>query len=263
MGFFLKGTKEEREQQREELRKKQQEKRDESNKKFEEDKLAIYHKYDQAMLEKSLQLRQYGVTLDHFSGLAGVAESAKVKVEADSKDQCLRIEYSSSSMEIPYADIVSSVISTDVEIPQDDYKTKYMFYIHIRYRESENEKELVFSNFQEKSVHIRDIIGLNYILSHLDVKIEEFEKKLQDIANWDAKFDQRNAELKAERERLLNKRSEMIDSMHSIIDGTNKNAEDSSPADPAAELRKFKSMLEEGLITQEDFDAKKKQLLGL
>ena len=37
----------------------------------------------------------------------------------------------------------------------------------------------------------------------------------------------------------------------------------SSPAtDPLTELRKYKSMLDEGLITQEDYDSKKKQLLS-
>lgn len=45
-------------------------------------------------------------------------------------------------------------------------------------------------------------------------------------------------------------------------------ADESRPAipeilDTAAELRRFKALLEEGLITQKDFDAKKKQLLGL
>ena len=38
---------------------------------------------------------------------------------------------------------------------------------------------------------------------------------------------------------------------------------DTSAPDPASELRKYKALLEEGLITQQDFDAKKKQLLGL
>jgi hypothetical protein len=33
--------------------------------------------------------------------------------------------------------------------------------------------------------------------------------------------------------------------------------------DAAAELRKLKGLLDDGVITQEDFDAKKKQLLGL
>ena len=32
---------------------------------------------------------------------------------------------------------------------------------------------------------------------------------------------------------------------------------------PAEELKKFKELLDMGIITQEEFDAKKKQLLGL
>jgi hypothetical protein len=32
---------------------------------------------------------------------------------------------------------------------------------------------------------------------------------------------------------------------------------------PADELKKFKGLLDMGIITQEEFDAKKKQLLGL
>lgn len=37
----------------------------------------------------------------------------------------------------------------------------------------------------------------------------------------------------------------------------------STVADPAAEIRKFKALLDDGIITQDEFDAKKKQLLGL
>lgn len=278
MGIFFKGTKEERQQKREELRQNHQEKINQNKREFEEfkakheekkakieaEKLEIHRKYEAKRLGISLKLPQYGVTLDHFSGLPDVAKSTKIKVEADSKEQCLKIAYSSSAMRIPYADIISSALSTDVEVPQDDYETKYMFYIHIRCRVAGNEKELVFSNFQDKSTHIRDIIGLDYILNHLDVKIEEFENRLQDIANWNAKYDRRNVELKAERERLLNKRGELIDKMRPVAGSSNVKADNSAPSsDPAAELRRFKSMLEEGLITQEDFDIKKKQLLGL
>lgn len=36
-----------------------------------------------------------------------------------------------------------------------------------------------------------------------------------------------------------------------------------SAVDPIAELRKYKALLDDGIITQEDFNAKKKQLLGL
>ena len=35
------------------------------------------------------------------------------------------------------------------------------------------------------------------------------------------------------------------------------------PVDTAAELKKFKALMDEGVITQEEFDAKKKQLLGI
>ena len=37
----------------------------------------------------------------------------------------------------------------------------------------------------------------------------------------------------------------------------------SAAASPAEELKKYKELLDSGVITQEDFDAKKKQLLGL
>lgn len=38
--------------------------------------------------------------------------------------------------------------------------------------------------------------------------------------------------------------------------------ETSTSADPAEELRKYKKLLDDGIITQEDFDQKKKMLLG-
>ena len=37
----------------------------------------------------------------------------------------------------------------------------------------------------------------------------------------------------------------------------------SEAVDVKAELKKYKEMLDEGLIEQEDYDAKKKELLGL
>lgn len=44
--------------------------------------------------------------------------------------------------------------------------------------------------------------------------------------------------------------------------GKEKETTDSSPS-PADEIRRFKQLLDEGIITQEEFDKKKKQLLGL
>lgn len=45
-----------------------------------------------------------------------------------------------------------------------------------------------------------------------------------------------------------------------IASGNNTNAQAFSPAD---EIRKFKGLLDDGIITQEEFNVKKKQLLGL
>lgn len=44
------------------------------------------------------------------------------------------------------------------------------------------------------------------------------------------------------------------------VDSTNTPVQDVSAAD---EIRKFKALMEEGIITEEEFLAKKKQLLGL
>ena len=43
----------------------------------------------------------------------------------------------------------------------------------------------------------------------------------------------------------------------------NQKAVNPTPFSTADELKKFKELLDSGIITQEEFDAKKKQLLGL
>ena len=50
----------------------------------------------------------------------------------------------------------------------------------------------------------------------------------------------------------------------SIIYALNHTANQNAPATSAMdELRKLKELLDMGIVTQEEFDAKKKQLLGL
>ncbi len=54
---------------------------------------------------------------------------------------------------------------------------------------------------------------------------------------------------------------ELTDEEYNAIKASNQGAKtDISPAD---EIKKFKELLDSGIITQEEFDAKKKQLLGL
>lgn len=55
-------------------------------------------------------------------------------------------------------------------------------------------------------------------------------------------------------------------SKRSVLDGTHGSLPSGKPAcneDGIDELRKYKVLLDDGLITQEDYDAKKKQLLNL
>lgn len=51
--------------------------------------------------------------------------------------------------------------------------------------------------------------------------------------------------------------------MKSIIKNASKNSQPMSTNDIDEELRKLKSLLDDGILTQEEFDAKKKQLLNL
>ncbi len=61
---------------------------------------------------------------------------------------------------------------------------------------------------------------------------------------------------------------ELLSQINNII-AQNKNAKKTATVSttiqvsPADELKKFKELLDAGVITQEEFDAKKKQLLGL
>ena len=46
--------------------------------------------------------------------------------------------------------------------------------------------------------------------------------------------------------------------------GASKGSEDiKGPTDPVDELRKYKELLDDGIITESEFEAKKKQILGL
>ena len=55
--------------------------------------------------------------------------------------------------------------------------------------------------------------------------------------------------------------SNIIDIIEDIIETNDE--ENASAVSPADELKKFKELLDMGVITQEEFEAKKKQLLGL
>lgn len=57
------------------------------------------------------------------------------------------------------------------------------------------------------------------------------------------------------------KGSEIVNAIHSAIDSLKKSNEESTSS--ADEILKYKNLADSGIITQEEFEAKKKQLLGL
>ena len=64
-------------------------------------------------------------------------------------------------------------------------------------------------------------------------------------------------------EQTIRKRLEFYNSIKKKENPKTTSAPKSDVIDVKAELKKFKEMLDDGLIEQEDYDAKKKELLGL
>lgn len=66
---------------------------------------------------------------------------------------------------------------------------------------------------------------------------------------------------------LIENKNEIRDTLNSLLGKFQKestlNNTDAGSISPADEIKKYKELLDEGTITQEEFEAKKKQLLGL
>gem|GEM_PF-6088090 len=215
----------------------------------------------------------YQHSLNYCGGIADGNVSNPTKFTVNSIDQIVEIEpLNSSKFNIPFSDIKGAYVTTDVEIPPADMKSEYTFYLHIKYLHNGQDSELVFSHRQKQNCTVDPIEQLNYAMQHIGEKIEWKD-------NRDAKYDQREQQLLQEREVLLSQRSSQINHMHDLLNpnaGTIINTQTQNAIEPpvttaispsssntADELRKFKSLLDDGIITQDEFDAKKKQLLNL
>lgn len=108
-----------------------------------------------------------------------------------------------------------------------------------------NEDSLVcrYNKNKSKQILIKDVIGVENTKSGLKLNGLGFNFKISLISNAE--------DLK----------NEIMNRKNIVADNENKNV--SSAVTEADELKKFKELLDSGVITQEEFDAKKKQLLGL
>jgi FtsZ-binding cell division protein ZapB len=173
-------------------------------------------------------------------------------------------------IKIPFLSITGSLIKADENIPLSDEKNEYMFYIIISCVLQGKSTNIIFSRKQKQRCVYDPIALLHYSIQHLSEKIQEYDKRNE-------KYDQRAEELAVEREKLLKERADTIDQMKEMLhSNSDSNLQQTTqapqPLNPTNttiapnnfdEIKKFKDLLDSGIITQEEFDTKKKQLLGL
>lgn len=108
---------------------------------------------------------------------------------------------------------------------------------------SENLLICKYNKKKSKEILISDIVGVESSQSGLKLNGNGFKYSISLISNAD--------ELKSE---IMKRKNDLK---------PNEDTETETPKVGADELKKFKELLDSEVITQEEFDAKKKQLLGL
>lgn len=116
----------------------------------------------------------------------------------------------------------------------------------------------------EKTIYYKDAIGVQYKPSSIADGYIQIETAAGGVTSSASQYGGENSiqfsgkERNAEAEVVVNFIREKIEEIKNApIGGIIQQAS------PAEELKKFKELLESGVITQEEFDAKKKQILGL
>ena len=214
--------------------------------------------------------------LNYCSGLDSRNQPGEVRITLNGYDQVMEINTSSAQViKIPYPSIKSSIVKTEVEIPSYDKKNKYLFYVAVDCIIDGKVCNVVFSKKQRQDLVVDTIREFNYALNHLDAYSERINARNE-------KYDQKIKRLQDEREQLVSKKASNVDQMHDLL-GRNSNVkfemneqtesdtleqQSNSKFSPTAqspfdEIKKFKELLDQGILTQEEFDAKKKQLLNI
>lgn len=116
----------------------------------------------------------------------------------------------------------------------------------------------------EKTIYYKDAIGVQYKPSSIADGYLQVETAAGGVTSSSSRYSGENTisftgkERNAEAEIIVNFIRSQIEAIKNApVGGV---IQQSSPAE---ELKKFKELLELGVITQEEFDAKKKQILGL
>ena len=116
----------------------------------------------------------------------------------------------------------------------------------------------------EKTIYYTDCIGVQFKKSGLQIGYLQFETAGGIMNNRANNFFNENTFTWDKPQQSNEKMEEVSKYVKGRVDYY-KNAKNApvAAATPADEIKKYKELLDMGAISQEDFDAKKKQLLGL
>ena len=202
--------------------------------------------------------------LNYCSGFDASVPAGTIKVHVDGFKQHFELTFANGvKMLLPFAWIRGSEIVPEKEVPPDDYTNEYVYYLKISCEISGQPCELILSHTHKQGLPMDPVRLLHVTIQELPNKIGAFNQR-------NAYYDQRAQELAAERERLLAQRAGQVAEIRNLFSGGSQTVQPATSqptvaptADPVEAIKKYKELLDQGILTQEEFDTKKKQLLGL
>lgn len=256
--------------------KKTEEIKEKANEEMKQSRLKTAKEYEKVSAEldaTTIKRNRAGFNLDYCSGLGGNSVPGPVHVEENGFEQYFELTFSNRySMRIPFANIKGSSVHTEVPVPEIDFDNKYTYFLNVECEVGGHTGTIVFSHTHKKLISYDPVRLLNVTIQHLPEKIAAYKER-------NAGYDERERQLAEQRAELIKKRDQTLNDMHGLFGQQSSETTNATnvgnveltdtisaakPApDPFNEIKKFKDLLDQGIISQEEFDSKKKQLLGL
>lgn len=117
----------------------------------------------------------------------------------------------------------------------------------------------------EKTIYYADCIGIQFKKAGFQIGYLQFETAGGIMNNKSSNFFNENTFTWDTTKQSNEKMEEVANYCKKMVDEykSGKHNKSSAQISPAEELKKFKELLDMGVLSQEEFDAKKKQILGL
>lgn len=154
-------------------------------------------------------------------------------------------------------------------------KYQYMAYLLDNVIDDDEELKMVVSGLYEKK--IVDVICTNrrIIISGSGIAVRRVDIQISEITNMKMEMTLKDSYIKifskggdfilgiGDKQKFMNVVNEQIKKNNENQNKSNVTINNITTSSGADEILKYKSLLDQGIITQEEFDKKKKELLGL